>query len=49
MEDNKLYVESMERIKNSKDEDLISMEDVVKEEGLDMKEIEKLADNVEIY
>lgn len=49
MEDNKLYIEAMERIKNSKDEDLISMEDIVKEEGFDMKEIEKLADNVEIY
>lgn len=49
MEDNKLYVDTMERIKNSKNEDLVSMEDVVKKEGFDMKEIEKLADNVEIY
>lgn len=46
MEDNKLYVEAKERIRKCKDEDLVSMEEVVKEESLDMKEIEKLADNL---
>ena len=44
--DNKLYVEAKERIRKCKDEDLVSMEEVVKEESLDMKEIEKLADNL---
>lgn len=48
MEDNKLYVEAMERMKNSKEEDSINMEDLVKEEGFDMNEIDRLADSVEI-